>query len=90
MASPVVWYIQFLWHVVKWVGCERESNEEYDKDFIKEGFQLGREKLGKSGDRSKLAIELGRWSIIIWGRAGLKLALSVSCLMVQILGTIKM
>ena len=58
-ASPMVWYIQFLWHMVEWVGCKRESNEEYSKDFHEEGFQLVRAKLGKSGERGRLAIGLG-------------------------------
>ena len=76
--------------MVEWVGWKIESNEEYGKDFNEEGFQLVRAKLGKGGERDRLTIGLGLWSIIIWGGAELKLALFVSCLMIQILGTIKM
>ena len=75
--------------MVEWVGWKRESNEEYGKHFNEEGFHLVRAKLGKSGERGRLAIGLGLWSIIIWGGAELKLALFLTCLMVQILGTIK-
>ena len=59
-ASPMVWYIQFLWHMVEWVGCKRECNEEYGKDSNEEGVQLVRTKLGKGGERGRLAIGLGR------------------------------
>lgn len=55
----MVWYIQFLWHMVEWVGCKRECNEEYGKDSNEEVFQLVRTKLGKGGERGRLAIGLG-------------------------------
>ena len=49
----MVWYIQYLWRVVEWVGHERISNEKHDKDCVEEGFQLAREKLDRAGEEKR-------------------------------------
>lgn len=31
-----------LWHVVEWVGQDKETNEEHDKNYFEKGFPLGK------------------------------------------------
>ena len=38
LVYPMVRKIQCLWHMIQWVGCDTETNEEHDKDCVKEGF----------------------------------------------------
>ena len=34
----VVWYIQYFWREVEWVGRDREIDEELDKDWVDRSF----------------------------------------------------
>lgn len=43
----VIWYIQYLQHVVEYVGLGRETNEEQEKDCVEEEFQVARAELNR-------------------------------------------
>lgn len=65
LAWNVVWYIQCFWHVVKWIGHDRETNEEQENDCVEEGFQLARKKLDGCGEEGRIGVRVVCCSIII-------------------------
>ena len=63
----MVYYIHYWWCVLEWVGHNRKTNEEHDKDCVEVRFQLLSAKLdkgGERGDKEDIGAECG--SIIIW------------------------
>ena len=58
------------------VGQNRETNEEHDKDCVKEEFQLARVIHDKDGEGGREALGIGNHSINIWDGSELELAWS--------------
>ena len=55
---------------------EKETNEEYDEDWVEEGFQLARLKFDRDGVRHREALGMVNCSINIWDEWELELAWS--------------
>ena len=53
----MVWYL--WWHVVEWVGQNKETDEEHDENCVEEEFQLTRVKIDKDGKRGRVALGIG-------------------------------
>ena len=62
--------------MVEWVGQNRETDEEYDKKYVEEGFQLARVKFDRDGEGGREDLGMGNCSINIWNRWELELAWS--------------
>ena len=58
------------------VEQNKETNEEYDKDWVEEWFQLARVKFDRDGEGGREAIGMGNCSINIWDGSDLELAWS--------------
>ena len=56
------------------VGQNRETDEEHDEDFVKEGFQLTRVKFDRDGEGSREAIGMRNCSINILNESDQELA----------------
>ena len=61
-----------MWH--NSVGQNRETDEEHDEDFVKEGFQLTRVKFDRDGEGSREAIGMRNCSINILNGSDQELA----------------
>ena len=78
----MVWYIHYLWSRV--VESEKtmrnmmkkETNEEYDEDWVEEGFELVRLKFDRDGVGHREALDMVNCSINIWDESELELAWS--------------
>ena len=58
------------------VEQNKETNEEYDKDWVEEWFQLARVKFDRDGEGGREALGMGNCSINIWDGSDLELAWS--------------
>ena len=58
------------------VGQNRETNEEYDEDYVKEWFQLTRAKFDRDGEGGKEALGMRNCSINLLNGSELELAWS--------------
>ena len=58
------------------VGQNKETNEEYDEDWVKERFQLARVKFGKDGEEGRKTVGMKNCRINIWDGSELELAWS--------------
>ena len=58
------------------VGQNKETNEQYDEDWVKQRFQLARVKFGKDGEGSRIAVGMKKSRINIWDGSELELAWS--------------
>ena len=48
------------------LGQNKETNEEYDEDWDKKGFQLARVKFDWDGEGGREALSIGNCSFNIW------------------------
>ena len=51
--------------MVKWIGHDREPNEEQENDCVEEGFQLDRKKMDGCGEEGRIGVRVVCCSIII-------------------------
>ena len=56
------------------VEKNRETDEEHDEDWAKEGFQTARVKFGRDGEGGMKALDMGNCSINIWDESEFELA----------------
>ena len=47
------------------VGINRETDEEHDENCVEEGFQMARVKVGRDGEGSSKALDMGNCSVNI-------------------------
>ena len=55
---------------------KKETNEEYDEDWVEEGFELARLKFDRDGVGHREALDMVNCSINIWDESELELAWS--------------
>ena len=58
------------------IGQYRETGEECDEACVEEGFQLGRVKYDRDGERGREGLDVGNCSINIWDVSELELTWS--------------